>query len=465
MTIDYTIVLVYLLGILALGLYTSRGIKNLEDYAVAGRNYPAVIIFATLSASFIGGGFTLGNAEKVFLFGIVNILALWGFSVKEVLVSIFIAPKMDRFRDCISVGDIMQRAYGKTSKVISGVFAVMVCMGIVGAQVGAIGYVFEVFLNMPRTFGILLGCGIVIVYVTLGGMKAVIFTDVAQFLILLVGLPLALYFGAQQVGGWSVVMANVPTNHLTLLGEMPIAAFVSLFLVFLLGETLVPPYLQRLLIGKNSKSVARGTLWSGIFSFPFFFISGAIGLVALTMAPDLNPNLAIPYVVQTALPVGASGLVVAAIICVVMSSADSFLNSAAVAFSNDIIKPLKRVPLSEKNELVLAKIVTFTVGISAIIFAIQIQSILDILIYAYHFWAPIVLVPLIAAIFGYKAPCRHFVTAAVCSITAMLTWSMILDSPYGIDGLIIGVAVNALVMYVCSHPQIMGACKQAESLE
>jgi SSS family solute:Na+ symporter len=452
MTIDYAIVLIYLLGILALGLYTSRGIRNLQEYAVAGRNYPAMIIFATLSASFIGGGFTLGNAEKVFLFGIVNVLALWGFSCKEVLVSIFIAPKMDRFRHAISVGDIMQEAYGTKSKIISGVFAVLLCMGIVGAQVGAIGYVFEVFLGMPRMVGILLGCGIVIVYVTLGGMKAVVLTDVAQFLILVIGLPLALYFGMQQVGGWSVVMSNVPSNHLSLLGEMPVMAFISLFLVFLLGETLVPPYLQRLLIGKDAKAVARGTLWSGLFSFPFFFISGAIGLVALTMAPDLNPNLAIPYVVQTALPVGISGLVVAAIICVVMSSADSFLNSAAVAFSNDIVKPLKRKPLGEKQELLLAKIVTFTVGILAIVFAIKIQSVLDILVYSYHFWAPIVLVPLIAAIFGYKASCRHFITAGTCSVAAMLGWTMLLQDPYGIDGLVIGVIVNAVAMYICSVP-------------
>ncbi len=450
MTIDHIIVLVYLLGILGIGLYTSRDIKDFQQYAVADRNYPAWIIVATLSASFIGGGFTMGNAEKVFLLGIVNIVALWGFSFKEILVARYIAPKMDRFRNAISVGDIMEQSYGKIPKILAGIFAVMVCMGITGAQVGAMGYVFEIFLGMPRMIGIFLGCGIVIVYTTLGGMKAVVATDVIQFLILIVGLPLALFFGVQQVGGWSVIAASVPENHLTLLGEMPIAAFISLFLVFVLGETLVPPYLQRLLIGKDTKAVVQGTFWSGLLSFPIFFVSGAIGLVALTMAPDLNPNLAIPYVVQNALPIGVSGLVVAAMICIVMSSADSFLNSAAVTFSNDIVKPLKRTPLSTKQELLMAKIVTFVVGMLAIAFALLIPSVMDILIYAWHFWAPTILIPLIAAIFGYKAPWQHIVIAAGCSIIVMFIWKSILQSPYAIDSLVIGVAVNGLAMMLCA---------------
>jgi len=113
---ENVIVFVYLLAILIIGLLAGRKIKGLSDYAVAGRSYGAMVIFATLTASFIGGGFSMGNAEKVFLVGISNIVALWGFSLKEILVARYIAPRMIKYPDAISVGDIMEVHYGTIAK-------------------------------------------------------------------------------------------------------------------------------------------------------------------------------------------------------------------------------------------------------------------------------------------------------------------------------------------------------------
>lgn len=447
--IDNVIVLLYLAGVLGLGIWAGRGIKHIGHYSVASKNFSDFVIFATLSASFIGGGFTMGNSEKVFIWGIGNIVALWGFSLKEIIVAKFIAPKIDRFGDCISIGDIMATHYGKPGKLIAGVFGMLLCAGIVGAQVGATGYVFEVFLGIPKMWGILIGCGIVIVYATLGGMKAVIYTDIVQFFILVIGIPLTLFLGIHKVGGFEALKAAVPADHLQVFGNKGFWALLSLFLTFVLGETLVPPYVQRLLIGRDAGHTSRGTLWSGLFSIPFFAITGAIGLVALALKPDLNANLALPFVVKEVLPVGVKGFVVAGIVSVVMSSADSFLNGAAVAVSNDIIKPLKKVPLSERTELKLAQLITFLVGVLAIVFAIKIKSVLDILIYAYNFWAPIIVVPLACVLVGRGGKNKWaFWLAAFVGFASNMVWNYI-GSPAGVDGLVVGVCANALVMFVC----------------
>jgi SSS family solute:Na+ symporter len=447
--IDNLIVVVYLAGVLMLGLIASRGVKSLSHFSVAGRSYSALIVFATLSASFIGGGFTMGNAEKVFLFGIVNILALWGFSLKEILVATLIAPRMDRFNKAISVGDIMNQAYGKTGQVTSGFFGMLLCAGIVGAQVGAMGYVFNLFLGINQIWGILIGCGIVIAYSTVGGMKAVVFTDILQFLVLVIGIPLSLFLGIQHAGGIEAVKAAAPATHFHAIGNKTLLAFASLFLTFVLGETLVPPYVQRLLIGRTAQHTSRGTLYSGLLSIPFFAVTGGIGLVALTLNPDLNPNLALPFVVQQVLPMGIKGLVVAGIISVVMSSADSFLNGAAVAFSNDLVNPLRKKALSGRQQLILAKMITLIVGILAIIFAIKIKSILDILIYAYNFWAPIIVIPLAAALFGARAKGWVFAASAASGAAGVLIWNRFFSTTVaGVDGLIIGVICNLIVFLV-----------------
>ena len=444
---DQIIVVVYLVCIFALGIWGGKGVKTLSQFSVAGRSYGIFIIFATLSASFIGGGFSMGNAEKVFLFGIVNIFALWGFSLKEILVASFIAPRMGKYPDAISVGDIMKKNYGKTGMVVSGIMAFAVCAGILGAQVGATGYIFNIFLGIPRFHSILIGCGIVIAYSTVGGMRSVVLTDVVQFVILAIGIPLTLILGINHVGGWSVMISSVPNTHFTFPGTgKTMAQFIALFLAFVFGETLVPPYVQRLFLSKKSSHTVKATLFSGIFSIPFFAVTGFIGIVALTIKPDLDPNSAMPFVISTVLPIGLKGLVIAGVISIVMSSADSFLNSASIAITHDVVEPLRKKRMSVSRELLFVRVINLFTGVVAIIFAVKIKSILDILLYSYNFWSPIILVPLTLAILGLKTDVRHFVAGALSGVLGVAIWNFVLKNPGGLDGLIIGLFCNFIVM-------------------
>ncbi len=446
---DSMIIILYLSVILLVGLRCGKGMKSLQEFSVSHRSYTSIVIFATLSASFIGGGFSTGNAADVFRFGILNIVALWGFSLKEIIVATLIAPKMGKFPDVISVGDIMEKSYGKVGKVVTGLFSVLLCAGIVGAQVGTIGLIFKTFLGIKPIWGILIGCGIVITYSTVGGMRAVVLTDVIQFCVLAIGLPLVLVFGLLKVGGFSAIKAAVPAGHFSIPGEaMTIGAFLSLFLTFLLGETLVPPYVQRLFIGKNAAHTARGTMLSGIFSIPFFAITGAIGLVALALDPKLEPNLAMPYVIRTVLPTGVRGIVIAGMLSIVMSSADSFLNGAATSCINDVVKPLVKRSLTDRWQLFLVKLTNFFAGIIAVIFAVSISSILGILKYAYHFWAPVILVPLAAVLLGFRATKAGFLTGTIAGVAGMLIWNRLLKSPMGVEGLVIGVFCNLIAFAV-----------------
>jgi SSS family solute:Na+ symporter len=311
------------------------------------------------------------------------------------------------------------------------------------------GLIFNVFLGIEPIWGILIGCGIVIAYSTIGGMRAVVLTDVIQFCVLSIGLPAALVFGIVKLGGFSAIRAAAPAGHFSIPGEaMTIGAFISLFLTFLLGETLVPPYVQRLFIGKDAGHTARGTMLSGIFSIPFFAITGGIGLVALALDSKLDPNLAMPYVIRTVLPAGVRGIVIAGVISIVMSSADSFLNGAATSCINDIVKPLRKNRLSERQELFLAKLTNCFVGIMAVIFAIKIRSILDILIYAYNFWAPVILIPLAAVFLGFRVTKAGFLAGTLAGVVGVLIWNGLLKSPIGVSGLVIGVFCNLIVFVV-----------------
>jgi len=446
--LNIIIIVLYFAAIILIGFITSRKVKNITDFAVAGRNYGVLIIFATLSASFIGGGFSTGNAEKVFTYGIANIFFLFGFSLQIILVSLFIAPRMDRYNKAITAGDIIGMHYGKPAKIITGILSVIICAGILGAQVGAMGYIFNVFLGMPRLWGILIGCSIVILYSTLGGMKAVVASDVLQFIILAVGIPLSLVLSISYAGGIQNVLYSVPDSHLRIFSDrFTLVSFASLFLTFFIGETLVPPYVQRLLMSPNARTTARGTLLSGIFSFPFFAVTGLIGLVALAMNPELDANLALPYIVKNALPIGIGGIVIAAMLSIIMSSADSFLNAASVSIVNDIVVPLKKRMLSDVLQLNTAKTANLAVGVFSVIFALKIESILDILIYSYNFWAPIILVPLVLAVLGLNVRPGHFFAGLTGGIVLYGVSAVYLSRFISLDNIIFGVLGNLIFFF------------------
>jgi SSS family solute:Na+ symporter len=160
-----------------------------------------------------------------------------------------------------------------------------------------------------------------------------------------------------------------------------------------------------------------------------------------------------PFVIKEVLPVGLCGVVIAGVLSIVMSSADSFLNAASVSFINDVVSPLSKTSINARQELFAVRSINLVVGIVSVIFAIKIKSILDILIYSYNFWSPIVLVPLAAAIMGVKATRRSFFVGSLAGILGVVIWNFMLHNPRGIDGLIVGIACNGIAFFLTHNLQ------------
>lgn len=442
MTIDLGIVILFLLLNLLIGYLSSKDILSFSNFSVGNRDFSSLLIFCTLSATFIGGGYTLGNASKAFSGGMVFSFALLGFSLKEVLVAAFIAPRMDAFRDCHSVGDIIEKSYGLKAKYLSALLSLMVCGGILGAQVGALAAIVRVSVHVNPTLGVFIAFGVLLIYATLGGMRAVVFTDALQFSILIIGIPLTFFVGLHHVGGWHHVVETVPYHYLHFLRTgQDWVFFLLLFATFIFGETLVPPYVQRLFMAESSRATFRGTLWSGLVSVPVFLLCGAIGLVAYTYNLQMNPNDAFPLLVNETLSVGLRGLVIASLLSIILSSAAGFLNAAAISFVNDLVKPMSKHP--ERIDLLrMARISTLLVGIIAIVFALLIKNLLDILLVAYNFWSPIILVPLVAAIFRVRVAARDFFVGAGAGVVGSLVWQYALHSPLAISPILCGIVCN-----------------------
>ncbi|MGL5720038.1 MAG: sodium:solute symporter family transporter, partial [Alphaproteobacteria bacterium] len=197
---DSLVVFFYLVLSFFVGIYASRKVNTFEQFCIAERNYSTPTVVATLFATVIGGGSTIGIYEKSFEHGLIFILAFYGFVFNRLLAAIYIIPKIKEKGKKLSVGDIMCEFYGKNGRKITGIFAVLVSLASVGTQCQAIGYVLQAFLEIPLEIGVLVGCSIFVFYAAFGGMKAVVWTDVLQFGIIVSIFPLLLFFPLQQIG-------------------------------------------------------------------------------------------------------------------------------------------------------------------------------------------------------------------------------------------------------------------------
>ncbi|NGO08000.1 sodium:solute symporter family protein [Streptomyces sp. HC44] len=447
--IDWLCICSYFYLLIAIGLQSVNR-DSTEDFAVAGRRISGEVIFASLAASFLGGGAVMGTASGTFSDGYVFFFAICAFSVQTVLVGQFVAPRLRHYTGAHTVGDVMAAHYGPVARLLTGLLSIAVCAGILGAQVLAVGTIFHLMLGTSKLAGIVVGMAFVLMYATFGGMWSVVKTSVAQFVIFSIFLPVVLLFEVVHAGGATELMANVPDGHTSFLGGWTPLAFIGVFASFLLGETLVPPYAQRAFAARTPLAGRRGFLLAGIFSVGFYFVTASIGFVASALYPQISPDQALPTVVSRLLPVGISGLVLAALFAVIMSTADSYLNATAVSFAKDIYLSFLHRGAGERLLLVVQRLVTVVVGVGAAIFAYSAPSIIDALLIAYNLWAPTVVAPLIlGVVWGLRSRIAG-VAAIVAGGAAMGIWRWELHEPFGVSALIVGVTVN-IVIYALAY--------------
>ena len=443
--LDWALLALYFVVLVVIGVQTIKRIESSDDFAVAGNRIIWPVFFGSLAAAFLGGGASIGNAGAAFSDGYVYMFAFFAFAVQTILVGAFVAPRLKRYAGAHTVGDVMDEHYGRTARLLTGILSIALCAGILGAQALAIGTVVNATIKIETVSAILVGMAIVILYSTFGGAWAVIQTDMLQFVFLGVFLPVALLIGVAKSGGASELVASVPDLHTSFLGNWTWAAFIGVFIAFLLGETLVPPYAQRTFSTPDSRHARLGFMLSGVFAFAFFFVAASLGLVALKLFPGITPDQALPTVVMELMPVGLVGLLVAALLAVVMSTASSYLNSIAVVFTKDIYQPFINPEVGGRQRLWIERGLSVVVGAAATVFAVTVPSIVDALLYSYSLWAPTVIIPLLGAVlFGVRS--RAAALAAIVAggvVTAVWTWG--LNEPFGVTGLIAGVLSNLAV--------------------
>jgi solute:Na+ symporter, SSS family len=441
--IDLAIIAIYLLITLIIGLLASRNITTMRDFTVASKNYPTSILIATTTATYVGSGFLMGTVHEIYTYGLVYVVAAFANPINAVILGLFVAPRIVKISYAITIGDIMQQHYGKSARVIVGVVCLLASCGYVGAQIKGMSFLFDHFLEIPYSMGVIASFVIIILYSAIGGIKSVTFTDFFQFVIIIVVIPMLFNVGLDRVGGFQELIHKMPETHLDITNNIfSNPYFIISFCTFLI-PLLDPGIIQRILMAKDENQ-ARNTLFAtAAIQSVFFIVIAIITFVALVEKPDLPANNVLAYMIDNILPIGLKGLAIAGIMAVIMSTADSYLNVASIYLVHDIIRPT--IKIKEKQELLIAKICTLIIGVIALFVAIKFQNILQLIFKSFSLWAPIVTVPLYAAIFKIKSSEKVFLASSGAGLITVIIYETYSSSIYDIFSALLGIIANFIV--------------------
>jgi Na+/proline symporter len=422
--LDWWIVGIFLLITLLVGIWQGRGMTNLSTFSIAGKNYSTAVLVATITATFLDGSAVLGLPENTFKYGMIFFFVSLGDIFYTLIQARFIAPNIDKFDGCISVGDMIEKSYGKKAKLFTGVSGTLMYITALGAQISAIGYIFHYFLGMSHSLGVFIGYGIIIIYSTWGGMKAVTMTDVIQFIVLIVAVPIICNMGLSKIGGYSQLFTKLPSTHLEIIShdKTILIKSIEVFFIFLLTLT-GPATVQRLLMAKNGKQASQAFYYAAFIYIGFFSLVCITGLTAKILKPDLDPVLALPYIIGL-LPIGLKGFAIAGLIAIVMSTADSFLNSASILLVNDTIMPLTKKELSNNTQLRIAQMATILIGSLSIIATFAFKSVFDIMMLSKLFWTPVIVIPFVTSVLGFAVDRKSFWVGALGAAIVVITWQI-----------------------------------------
>ncbi len=401
--IQYAIILIYFLFIVIKGIRRTKNIHDTDDFLVAGRNINWFFLLATMAATVLGGGASIGAIGRTYEWGILMLAVSTGWYIHFVFSGLFVAPYFRRHK-LYTVAGFFGERFGPRSRFAAFLLSLIFSVGILGAQLVAFGKIITTMIpDADYVPAVIIGAAVVILYSTAGGLLAVIHTDVYQFIILIAGFLITLTLCIPDLlDHFGRIRTLVPTEFFRLDGGKGAVFLISTFLTFLLGETFAPGYATRYCVGKTIRQTKQGIVGAGLFlavTFPviLFFIA----LYARLNFPNIDSEAALPMTILKLNNPFVGGLIIAALMCAVMSSADSILNSSTAIFVKDLYEEYlaKGAPHPQKG-LLIARVSSVGLGIFGVLLALVMPNVIDLLLLTYNLWAPGIILPIIVGVFS-----------------------------------------------------------------
>ncbi|RKX30712.1 MAG: hypothetical protein DRP46_04835 [Candidatus Zixiibacteriota bacterium] len=394
-TIDYAIIIIYLAGLLVIGITRRSGSQeSASGFILGGRMLTLPAFIATLVSTWYGG--ILGGRRNTFRYGISNWLVFGvPYYIAALLFALFLAKKARRAK-ILTIPDRLDSVYGRATAVAGSV--ILFLMTLPGAYILMLAVLMKFLFGWPLWQGAIIGTIFSLFYVHMGGFRSVVRTDLLQFGLMFLGFIVLFITLISRYGGLDFITASLPNDHLAWHGGNTVG-YVAVWYVIALATLIEPAFYQRCYAARSEAIARKGIFFSILFWIVFDFLTTSCGLYARALLPDLaDPISSFPALAAEVLPPGLLGLFALALLATVMSTVDSYSFLAASTFSRDIIWRLFKIP--DKDITYFTRVGLAISAVLALMAALYFDSIVDIW---YHFGSvgtPALLIPLFTAFNG-----------------------------------------------------------------
>lgn len=432
-------VVAYWIVSVGIGLWAAMRVHNTRDFAIAGRHLPFYMVIATVFATWFGSEAVLGIPATFLQEGLRGVVAdPFGASLCLILVGLFFAAPLYRLK-LLTIGDYYRKRFGREVEVLTTLAIVVSYLGWVGAQITALGLVFNVVSGgeLSKLAGMWIGSGTILVYTFFGGMWAVAITDLVQMVVIMLGM---LYIGGEVsglVGGVGAVVDHAaqagkfafwPSLNLT-----EIVAFTAALVTMMLGSIPQQDVFQRVQSAKTERIAVWGSVLGGALYFCFAFVPMFLAYSATLIDPgmvagliDRDPQMILPRLVIDHAPLVAQVLFFGALLSAIKSCASATLLAPSVTFTENLLKPMMG-HLSDRRLLLAMRVVTLVFTLLVTLYAVNSEaSIFKMVENAYQITLVMAFVPLLAGVYWPRATRQ----GALLSIFAgVATWLVLLGGP------------------------------------
>lgn len=433
MTIDLLVILAYLGVLLAAGWWGWRRAKSNEDYLVAGRRLGPGMYTGTLAAVVLGGASTVGGVGLGYSHGISGMWLVFWLGAGIITLSLFFSGTLTRLK-VYSLPELLERRYETAaSRAISGVIMIAYDLMLAVTSVLAIGTVVNVMLDVPQMTAILIGGGVVVVYSVLGGMWSISLTDILQFVIMTVGIFCILMpMSLNSAGGVAGLQAQLPIEYFSLT-NIGGATIFTYFLLYFFGIIVGQDVWQRVFTARSPKVAKYAGLGAGVYCLMYAVAGAVIGMAAAVLYPGLEvSDDAFATVTAGVLPAGLSGLVLAAALAALMSTASAGILASSTIFGNDVWARLLKGRVRAES-IAESRWWTLAAGLVVVAVALMVQDVVSALTVAYNLLVGGLIVPVVGALFWRRATVYGALSSmsagSLVVIVLMITQGMLADEP------------------------------------
>lgn len=459
--LDIGIVIAYFVIIIGVGIYASRKANTQENYMVAGHRMGFWVTFACLSAVLLGGTSTIGTTGLGWQNGISGMWLVTMLGIGLALVGVLLYKRI-REEDVLTVAELLTKKFGPTAGILTAVVSAIYTMMVCATQIIAMGTILQSLAGWEPTLSMLVVGVIVVIYTILGGMWAITLTDLIQFFLIAAGiLFIMLPFSLNAAGGMEALQANLPAEFWNL-GNIGMDTIIQYFLLYLLGALVGQDLWQRYLTAKNVTVARSAGIASGVFIVIYGAACALIGMAALVY---FNANgievdsrqLVFATMANEVLPTGALGVVLAAVLAVLMSTASGTLLASSSLLTNDVFKPLSVYRRTRSGEAALEAVpsdhtmlrasrrMTAVIGVFAIIVAVALNDVIVALDVSYAILSGALFFPIILALFWQKAT-PHAAIISIAASTIAIFVGMAVLGVEALEPIMIGLAISLILM-------------------